>query len=174
MILWGDLSNKAGNKRISKIILKAGNKYNWSTHSKHTTWEKIKSEILLSCRVDSFKFYKTILLNTTEIQRNIWIVPKQGRKGREVDSQIGERQTECVGQKAARFRWATVKGQVDGNDLEQQVLTRRHLDGLLEEAEVQQDTKRQIELWQVRNWKKRGILAKGKYTKRREPGSNTG
>lgn len=39
-----------------------------------------------------------------------------------------------------------MKGQVGSNDLEQQVLARGHLDGLPEEAEVQRDIKRQVEL----------------------------
>ena len=39
-----------------------------------------------------------------------------------------------------------MKGQVGGNDLEQQVLARGHLDGLPEEVEVQRDIKRQVEL----------------------------
>lgn len=59
---------------------------------------------------------------------------------------MGNRQTECAGQKAARFRGASVKGHVAGNDLEQQVLTRGHPGAFLEEAEVQRDVKRQVEL----------------------------
>ena len=39
-----------------------------------------------------------------------------------------------------------MKGQVKGNDLEQQVLTRGRLDDFLEEAEVHRDIKRQVEL----------------------------
>lgn len=123
---------------------------------------KIKPEPLLPCLVYSFNF-------TKQFNQKHDLCQSRETQGREVHNQIGEwTQTLLVTRQQDRDE-LQMEGQVDSNDLEQQVLTRGYLDGLLEEAGRSSTRHRKISRTLTgKDWKKGVSLTKEPELKKAE------